>query len=170
MHIRMILMLLVLATVASGALFRDGKTLMGTGQKPKVEIRDMQWGQRDATQDRLVGKFRINNVLTLSDVTTPISLNFDVFNASAQKTNTVAVVFTLMRYGYYWRGNYAEGEFCSDFPPSVNARRMTLTSVLYGGESVVYQTMSDISNSMLKNNFTLREPKSIPVNQRGGVR
>lgn len=169
MRVRMILFLLALATVASGALFRDGKTLMGSRERAKIEIRSMQWGTRDATQDRLVGKFKINDVNAIQEITVPISLNFDVYNGSAQKTNTVSVTFTLLDYGYIWRGTTAEGEFCADFPPSMDARRMTLSGVLYGGESVVYKTMSDISNSILKSNFTLPKPKIIPVGQRGGA-
>lgn len=148
-----------LATVASAAVYKEGKTVMD--KDCRFEIVKMKWGLKDKETDRLLGTARL--YVDESQAYEQVVLTFDVYDMKAEKIDTLDVEFTLREYGYKRGRSYLQGEFCVDFGHPEDANRLTLKNAKFSGDAVTYRTKFNISGSLNRTRFQLRKPKVTPV-------
>ncbi len=181
---------LLFATCASGAAYKEGKTVLE--KEYKVDIVKMCWGSKEKETDRVLGTARLY-ISTPDEAYAPITLTFDVYSKKAvtnavpsanaegkapgvpaaqrtEKLGTIDVAFDFRKYGYKNMKTYVEGEFCVDLPRNPSASRLELSNVRVTSDPVTYKTSFNINSSLQKTSFTLYEPKVIPQTTTPGAR
>ena len=161
---------------AVAGVYKDGKPV--SERTCKVAIVKMKWGKSDGADDRLVGTVRrfdlhgrgsssISSSRLKSDA---VVFTFDFFDKEGEVIDTKTFEFTLSAYGYRRSSKYYESPFCIDFPRNTDVKRIAVTSVKIktevSTESVTYKTLFNLTASLLRTNFALKEPKAISVSGR----
>ncbi len=135
--------------------YKDGKSALEKDYV--VDMAKIQWGIKDKETDRLAGRARL--FVAKERGGAPVTLTFDLFNAKAEKIDTLSVDFSLSEYGFVEGKDRCEGEFCIDFSRNTNANRMMLTDVKLSGEPVSYKTTFNLNANLIRSQFALPTPK-----------
>ena len=184
-----VLFAMLLTMGASGAAYKEGKTVLDKDYK--VDIIRMSWGSKNKDTDRIIGTVRLY-ITRPEEAYSPITLAFDVFSKNAEtnesssttaaakptgpaaapqaeKLDTIEFTIDFHKYGYRSMRQYVDGEFCVDVPRNAEANRLALSNVKVSGEAVNYQTTFNISSSLFKTSFTMPEPKVVPKAASAGM-